>query len=92
MVLEDDLGLADLDAAAVRERDGALEARAVVVGAVGRAEVLQEVLVALAPHLGVDARGERVWDAHVVARRAPDGDAQTPERQTLRRAVGVVDE
>ena len=75
-----------------RERDGRLHARALEEGAVGRAEVLEDVLVALAPHLGVDARGERVGDAQVVARRAPDGDAQAPEREHVRSAVGVVDD
>jgi hypothetical protein len=90
LILEDDLGLADLDATAVRERDRLVEARAVVVGAVGRAEVLQHVAVALAPHLRVDARGERVGHTYVVARRTPDGDAQTPQRQTLRRAVWII--
>src|SRR5438270_180977 len=79
-------------APAAGERHGQVEPRAVVVSAVGRAEVLEEVLVALAPHLGVDARGERVGDAHVVARRATDGYAQPPQREMLGRAVGVVDD
>jgi hypothetical protein len=92
VVAEDDFGLADLDAVAGRERDGRLHARALEEGAVGRAEVLQDVLVALAPHLGVDARGERVGDAHVVAGRAPDGDAQAAQRERVGGAVGILDD
>jgi hypothetical protein len=91
-VFKDDLGFADLDAPAGRERQRRFNARAVVERAVGRPQILQDVHAALAPHFGMDARSERVGDAHIIARRAANGDAQASERKRVGSAVGIIND
>src|SRR5579883_1688721 len=72
-----DDGFADAYASAVRQSDRRDEPRVVVVSAVRRTQILQNIPVAFAPDFSVHARRERIGDAHIVARRTTDGDTQT---------------
>src|SRR5438045_9666298 len=86
-VVEDDLGLTNLDAAPARQCYRLFEYRAVVKRAVSRSQILEKVLVAFAAPFGMHTRRKRIRNAQIVARRAANRDAQAVDRKMLGGAI-----
>src|SRR5439155_9044472 len=90
-VVEDDLGLAYLNAAPTRQRYLLFEYRAVVKRAVGRSQILEKVFIPLAAHFGMHTRRERIGNAQIVTRRAANRDTQAVDRKMLGGAIRIFD-
>ncbi len=71
-----DLGFADPDAVAILKLRRCHEPRAIEITAVGAPQIAQPKRVAALAHLGMQARGEGIFDAQIIARRAANGGAQ----------------
>src|SRR5687768_1358910 len=90
-IIENNFRFTNLNSPTGCKRHGTFHSTSVVQGAIGGPEILQEVFFAFTSHFRVNTRSKWIWNAEIVTRRATEGNAESAERKSVGRAVGIFD-